>query len=330
MLHFTTTSDCLPYQSYTNSRESTFPATTSGRKRQFVDAIGDEVSLATPRRTHRPTRPRVRIPPPSAVDSDSRSPTARKNAHDSPQPKALAQVTPGAGLFVNDDRSDVRLSRVPCGRERDASRRSASSSRCRTTRECRDPRRATPRGVRRRVLGRRADGADVRRNVGEDDVGFGSGGAPRVVARARAASSAFEVGVAIPAADANIAAARGALAARGTATPSSSRSRRRRRPAWRRRLRTPGPRRTSTRPGALDGQHHRGPGVRRLDGGADLGVLLGRAHPPRVLHRRRPGARRRQGLHRGQGEGRPSRPSWTSWRRWPSGRAARRRRRGPC
>ena len=56
---------------YKNSRESTFPATTSGRKRQFVDAIGDEVSLATPRRTHRPTRPRVRIPPPSAVDSDS-------------------------------------------------------------------------------------------------------------------------------------------------------------------------------------------------------------------------------------------------------------------
>ena len=43
---------------------------------------------------------------------------------------------------------------------------------------------------------------------------------------ARAASSAFEVGVAIPAADANIAAARGALAARGYGDSSSSRSRR--------------------------------------------------------------------------------------------------------
>ena len=139
-------------------------------------------SVTTPHRTTSPARPRVRIPPPRGQSTATpRSPTARENAHDSPSRSHA--VTPGAGFVsVNNDRSDVRLSRVSRGRERDASRRCASNSRRRATRERCEPSRATRRGVRRRVFGRLADGADVRRNI-RADVGFRSVGARASVAR---------------------------------------------------------------------------------------------------------------------------------------------------
>ena len=143
-------------------------------------AIGDEVS---PLRTA-PPAPHDRefeSFPRGQSTATPRSPTARENAHDSPSRSHA--VTPGAGFVsVNNDRSDVRLSRVSRGRERDASRRCASNSRRRATRERCDPSRATRRGVRRRVFGRLADGADVRRNI-RADVGFRSVGARASVAR---------------------------------------------------------------------------------------------------------------------------------------------------